>query len=261
VRVLIVDDEPLARRGIVLRLEEHRDVEIVGEAGDAIEAHAKILELRPDLMFLDIRMPGRNGLELLADLPPGAVPAVIFLTAYDQYAVEAFEREALDYVLKPIDGDRFDASLARARRFLESGRQLDLVSRLTALLEQSAAGGRKPASLRRFVVRRGRDLLFIPVETVDWIEAVGDYAALHVGRATHLIRQSLNSLEEQLDAADFIRVHRSAIVRVNRIRQVESLPNRDSRLILEGGVTIAASRTYSRAIRELLRNGQPAGSR
>ena len=236
IRVLIVDDEPLARKGIALRLQEESDIEVVGMCSNGRQAIQRISELQPDLVFLDIQMPLMSGIELLRALPVETVPAIIFLTAYDEHALEAFEVQALDYLLKPIDDKRFVIAVERARR-------------LIALKRQNPLQGREAAErLKRFVIRNGKDLTFVETANVDWIEAAGDYAELHVGEKTHLIRESLNTLETMLERGDFLRIHRSSIVRLDRIVRVAALPNRDGYLTLRNGKSLRVSRSYSRLL-------------
>lgn len=253
IRVLIVDDEPLARRGVAIRLAEHPDMALIGECENGEEAIRAIPRLKPDLIFLDIQMPGISGLEVLQSLPQESLPSVIFLTAYDEYALAAFEIQAIDYLLKPIDDDRFLVSLDRARRRLALEQQEVLYSRMEKLFELHAERNRS-GPVKRFAIRTGQQVAFVPAEAIDWIEAVGDYAGLHVGKKTHLLREPLNSLEERLDESQFLRIHRSAIVQLDRIVRVEPLPNRDCRLILRDGTALRVSRTYSKPLRDLLRN-------
>ncbi len=253
IKVLIADDESLARRGVVLRLRDHSDMTVVGECGNGEETVRSILSLKPDLVFLDVQMPGMGGIDVLRSLPTGCVPCVIFLTAYDEYALAAFEVQALDYLLKPVDDGRFAASLGRARRLLTLERQEDLQDRLRKLLEQQDRH-RSDTAVQRFAVRTGNHITFIRTEEIDWVEAVGDYAGLHVGGKTHLLRESLNSLETRLDSSHFRRVHRSAMVQVDRIARIDPLANRDCQITLRDGTLLRVSRTYSKALRDLLRN-------
>lgn len=251
IKVLIVDDEPLARKGVALRLKAHTDVEIVGMCSNGQQAVQRITELAPDLVFLDIQMPLMSGFEVLKALPAETQPTVIFLTAFDEHALAAFDVQALDYLLKPIDDARFLTAVERARR-------------LIALKRQNATDGRTqdaphPASetatpIKRFTVRVGRDVAFVEVDTIDWIEATGDYAQLHVGQRTYLLRQPLNTLETMLDRNDFFRVHRSTIIRLDRIVRISALANRDGSLTLRNGITLRVSRSYSKPLRDRLRN-------
>ena len=247
IHVLIADDEPLARQGIALRLRAHPDLVIVGEAADGREALERIEQFQPALVFLDIKMPGLSGIELITHLDPSTMPVIILTTAYDEYAVAAFEHEALDYLLKPIDSERFNRSVDRARRRLESHRPEDLLRRLEVSLFQEQMKQRP----FRFTVRSGRQIIFVDRADVDWIEALGDYAALHVGGATHLLREPMNALEGRLKP-DFTRIHRSAIVQTGRIARVEPMANRDFKVLLSNGVWVTGSRSYKKNLHDLL---------
>ena len=189
-RALIVDDEPLARRGVSLRLQKFGDIEIVGECGDGSSAMEKILELSPDVVFLDIQMPGMSGFEVLRSLPKENLPGVIFLTAYEQHALQAFEVHALDYLLKPVDDERFAAAIDRARRLTDSASKTQMAERILAMLGR---GSEKYTS--RFVVRTGSRMQIVLAEDTDWISAAGDYAELHVRGRAHLLRETMNSLQ------------------------------------------------------------------
>jgi two-component system LytT family response regulator len=251
-RVLVVDDEPLARLGVTARLRAHPDMTVVGECSSGEEALACMARLKPDLVFLDIQMPGMSGLHILKDLPEDQSPIIIFLTAHDDYAVEAFGVQALDYLLKPVDDKRFEDSLDRARRLWSMKQQEQVYGRLQSLLEAKAAHESEP--LKRFAIRRGSDVTFVNAADIEWIEGLGDYAGLHVGSRTHLIRESLTSLENRLDKAQFLRIHRSTIVRIYSILRVEPLANRDYLITLQNQTSLRSSRTYSKAVRSLLRN-------
>jgi two-component system, LytTR family, response regulator len=241
----VVDDEPLARRGIVKRLSAHADVRLVGEAGDGEAALSAIVDSAPDLVFMDVQMPGMSGFEALGLLPPRERPLTIFLTAYDQFALRAFEVHALDYLLKPIDDERFVEALDRARGMLAAHRGSNQVAGLQALV--TVQGDASYAA--RFAIRIGHRMVFIAVADVDWIEAMGDYAGLHVAGKVHLLRERLHLLARRLDPAQFVRIHRSTIVRADRIAEMEVLSNRDSLLRLRDGTPLRASRTYGDALR------------
>jgi two-component system LytT family response regulator len=250
IKVLIVDDEPLARKGVALRLREEADVEIVGMCSNGKQAVQRIGELAPDLVFLDIQMPLMSGIEVLRALPAETLPTIIFLTAFDEHALAAFEVQALDYLLKPIDETRFFVALERARRLIGMKQQNALYQEANASLDAAGAGG--PA--KRFAVRNGKELAFVETASIDWIEAAGDYAQLHVGARTYLIRESLSTLETMLDRKDFLRIHRSAIVQLDRIARITALPNRDGYVTLHRGISLRFSRSYSRRLRDSLRN-------
>lgn len=263
IRVLVIDDERLARLGVTARLQRHSDILVQGECATGEEAIPAIERLGPDLVFLDVQMPGLSGLEVLRALQGKFMPRVIFLTAYDDYALEAFEAEAIDYLLKPIDEGRFEAALSRARRVLRLDRHEDLCGMLETSLSLESphpASLKRPLidspspQLRRFAIRRGREVSFVELAEVDWIEGLGDYAGLHVNGRTHLVRETLTSLALRLDSHHFLRIHRSTIVRVDRIIRVDSLANRDYLITLSDQSKLRSSRTYSDALRPLLQN-------
>lgn len=252
VRVIIVDDEPLAREGVAIRLAPHHDFVVVGEGANASEALFLVRNLQPDLVFLDIQMPDISGIEVLRRIGDGKIPQTIFLTAFDQYAVGAFQVQALDYLLKPIDDERFEAALGRARRQLELEGQNVFHEKVMALLTHAEDAGNKRAT--RFAIRTGNQLSFVRASDIDWIEGNGGYASLHVGNKTYLLRQSLQALEGKLNSEEFVRVHRSAIVQIDRIRQVATLSNRDCELTLVDGTELRSSRTYSKGLWAVLRH-------
>jgi two-component system, LytTR family, response regulator len=236
VRVLIVDDERLARRGVALRLRRYPDMEIVGECADGLSAVEAISELAPDLVFLDIQMPGMDGFEVLRVLPRASVPNVIFLTAYEQHALRAFEVHALDYLLKPVDDERFAAAVDRARRLGESASRVRILQMLARDPEKYVS---------RFVVRTGARIQIVPTEDTDWIAAAGDYSELHVRGRSHLLRETMQSLEQKLDPERFLRVHRSRIVRAACIVELTAIDNREYLIRLTDGSQHRSSRTYA----------------
>jgi two-component system, LytTR family, response regulator len=238
-RVLIVDDEPLARRGIALRLADF-DVEIVGECGDGKSAVQKLLELSPDVVFLDVQMPGMDGFEVLRSLPEVRVPIVIFLTAYEEHALRAFEVHALDYLLKPIDDDRFTAAVQRAMRQLDARSKMRAAKRVLEMLGDDA----RPY-LSRFIVRTGSRIAVVQADDTEWIGGAGDYVELHAGGRTHLLRETLNALEQRLDPAKFMRIHRSRIVRADSIVELKSIDNREYQVKLSDGSQHRSSRSYA----------------
>ena len=234
IRVAVVDDEPLARSGVLARLARHPDMYLVGEYADGKAALDGILNTPSDLILLDIQMPNLDGFALLDEIPQERRPLVIFLTAHDNFAVRAFDLKALDYILKPIDDDRFSESLDRAREAIASRHRSE-----APMLDPSEGGPR-----RRFPVRTGRRVTFVYAADVEWIEASGDYAILHVQKKEHLLRESLADLAKQLDPAIFIRVHRSTIVRLDLVAEMQALSNRDALIRLREGTPLRVSRTY-----------------
>jgi two-component system LytT family response regulator len=240
VRAVIVDDEPLARRGVKLRLQKHKDVEVVGECGDGASAVEKILQLSPDVVFLDVQMPGMDGFEVLRALPRENLPSVIFLTAYEQHALRAFEVHALDYLLKPVDDERFSAAVQRARQVGDSGSKIQMAERILQMLQRDSV--RYPS---RFPVRIGSRIQVVLTEDIEWIAAAGDYAELHGNGRSDLIRETMNSLEGKLDPAQFLRIHRSRIVRARCIRELCLIDNREYLVRLSDGSEHRSSRSYA----------------
>ncbi len=249
-RALIVDDEPLARRGVVLRLRKFRDVEIVGECGDGSTAVETILELSPDIVFLDVQMPGMDGFDVLRALPRENLPAVIFLTAYEQHALRAFEVHALDYLLKPVDDVRFAAAVGRAQKLADSALRTTMVERVMEMLETTAD---KHAS--RFTVQSGSRIQILQAENVTWVGAAGDYVELHSGRHTYLLRETMASMELKLAPAKFLRIHRSRIVQSSAIVELQSIDNREFIVTLSDGSKHRSSRTYSDRLERWLSSG------
>ena len=255
VRTLIVDDEPIARNGVRRLLAADPEIEVVGEAGDGRTAVSEIRRLRPDLLLLDVQMPEMNGFEVLDAVDPDAIGAVVFVTAYDEFAVRAFEVQALDYVLKPFEDDRFATVLERAKRHVRKERDDDLAGRLAALLDRFDGTGPPSAAqhLSRLMVRTGGRVFFQPVADIDWIEAADYYARIHVAGATHLVRESLASLEERLDPTRFVRVHRSAIVNLDRVREMRPDWRNRPCLVLVTGETVGVSRSRMDALERAMR--------
>lgn len=249
IRALIVDDEPLARQRIRSLLASEPDVEIARECRDGEEALAAILDSPPDLLFLDVQMPVMDGFEVLARLGPGRMPVVIFVTAYDQYALKAFDVHALDYLLKPFDQERFQEALGRARQALEHLADGKLERRILALLAERDEGR---AALDRFVVRESGRIFFVKASDVDCIEATRNYVTLFAGKETHAVRQTMAQLEEKLDRRKFVRVHRSWIVNVERIRELQPWFNGTYVVITQGGKRLRTSRSFRENVDALL---------
>ena len=252
-RVLIVDDEPLARERIRDLLAEEEDVEVVGECGDGAEALERILEEEPDLVFLDVQMPEMTGFDVLEALDEEVLPVVIFVTAYDQYALKAFEAHALDYLMKPFHRDRFQAALQRARRYVAAPpparEEPTLDERIRAVLQQLQPASRYP---QRIVVRSGHRILFVSTDDVDWVDAEGNYARLHAGKRTYLLRQTMSRLAERLDPERFVRIHRSTIVNIDRIKEVQPLFKGTFAVILEDGTRLQSTRGYRDRLQALI---------
>jgi two-component system, LytTR family, response regulator len=248
-RAVIVDDEPLARRRIRSLLVEAENVEVIAECANGKEAIRAVEESPPDLLFLDIQMPELDGFEVLQAIGIDAVPVVIFVTAYDQFALRAFEAHALDYLLKPFDDERFEATLERASERIRQQQGGDVDRRMRALLED-VRGGR--GYLQRLVVPTGHRSVFIRTEDIDWIEAERNYVRLHVGGRTYLLRGNLSRMESALDPEKFCRIHRSTIVNIDRIQSVESLFRGEYLLVLRDKTELTSGRSYRGNVHHLM---------
>ncbi len=241
IRTLIVDDEPLARQRIRALLADEPGIDLIGEFANGSESVAAVTELRPDLMFLDVQMPVLDGFGVLEALGPEGLPAVVFVTAHDRYAVRAFETHALDYLLKPFDRARFRKALERARTHIARKHQPGADQQLRALLEDLYAA-RKP--LERLVVKSGTKVTFLRPEEVDYIEAAGNYLRIHAGDEVHLLRETMARLESKLEGTRFLRIHRSTIVNLDCIRELHPSFHGDYTVILRSGVELTMSRGY-----------------
>jgi two-component system LytT family response regulator len=253
IRTVIVDDEPLARRGIRQLLAPHRDVTVVGEARSGEEAVRVLRACRPDLVFLDVQMPELDGFGVLRALGTAPAPAVVFVTAYDAFAVRAFDAHALDYLVKPVEEARFADALARARARLRTEAAVERARTLDALLaahERALAAAR---AVRRLVVPTAAGELVLDVDEIDWIEADDYYAAVHARGRRHLLRESLASLAERLAGARFVRAHRSALVNVARVRELRGEPSGETVLVLRDGTRVPVSRRRREEVVEMLR--------
>jgi two-component system LytT family response regulator len=258
IRTILVDDEPAARRGLRLLLERDRAIEIVGEAANGAEAAELMRRERPDLAFLDVQMPGTNGFEALRLIDPGTAPTVVFVTAYDEYALRAFEVHAVDYLLKPFDDARFGVALQRAKEEVRR-RQTDTVNaRLTQLLDylQTAGAGAPPAAEPagdRILLKSSGEMFFLKAEEIDWIEAEGDYMKFHVAGRAHLMRETMARLEARLDPKRFVRIHRSTIVNIDRLRKLSPSFAGEYVVVLHDGTKLKLSRGYHERIATLLK--------
>ncbi len=254
IRALIVDDEPAARDTIRALLAGDPEVTVVGECGDGRSALELIRRATPQLVFLDVQMPEMDGFAMLRHLEPAELPAVVFTTAYDQYALQAFEVHALDYLLKPFDDDRFREALGRAKERVRQGR-VDAVSRqLRDLLDGSVKAERDapPRYLTRLVVRSGERTVVLAVRDIDWVEADGDALRIHAGRAEYALRQTLKDLERRLDPARLVRIHRSTLVNVERIRELQPYFRGELVVILHDGTRLKLSRGCRARLEEVL---------
>ncbi len=251
-RTLIADDEPLARERVRMMLGMHDDVAVIGEVGDGQQAIDAIRQERPDLVFLDVQMPGVDGFGVLRELEGEILPYVIFVTAYDQYALQAFEVHALDYVLKPFNAERFAQALQHARHAIarrgEGEGTVDR-DRLRSLVASLTAEQREK---QRIVVKSSGRVFFVKVDDIDWIEAEGNYVRLHMGAQSHLLRETMKGMESVLDESQFIRIHRSTIVNADRIRELQPLFHGEYAVILRDGTRLVASRGPDNRLRKLL---------
>ena len=234
-RVLVVDDEPLARRNLSLLLRQDPDVAQIVECASGTEAIAEIRNAPPDLVFLDVQMPERDGFDVLEQLGSDVPATIIFVTAYDAYALRAFEAGALDYLLKPFDDDRFQRALVRAKNHI------------------ARFGSRQTRPIERLFIKLSGQVLFVNVADIEWIEAVDYYARLHVGDATHLLRRSLTDLERDLADSEFVRIHRSIIVNLTRIHALELHKEGEYEVVLKSGVRLRLSRRFRKRLRERMR--------
>jgi two-component system LytT family response regulator len=246
-RVLIVDDEPLARERIRTLLEEEPAFELAGEAADGSAGAEAILSLRPDLVFLDVQMPGADGFDLIEAVGADKMPFVVFVTAYDRYALRAFDVHALDYLLKPFDRERFHEALARAQAQIDRNTGGDIERRLAAIVQDL-----KPARARtdRFVVKSGGRIFFVRTAEIDWIEAAGNYVKLHVGNDSHLIRETMNAVETKLSPDMFVRIHRCHIVNIEQVRELQPWFNGEYVVFLKNGTRLTLSRGYRERLQE-----------
>lgn len=245
IRTLIVDDEPLARRKIRNLLKGETDVQIIGESADGQEAVADMMKKKPDLVFLDIQMPEMNGFEVIETVELKEMPAIIFVTAYDEYALRAFEVHAVDYLLKPIDEDRFREALQRVRQELKSDARPGVDEGIRSLLKELK---KKENYLKRLLVKRGDRIHLIRLDDIIWIEAASYYVRLHVGEGEedekYLMRITMKKLEKRLDPRKFLRIHRSTIVNIDCIKEIQSWFNKEYMVILNNNEKLVVSRTY-----------------
>src|SRR5687767_6172847 len=249
IRTIIADDEPLARRGIRAQLKNEKDFEVISECRNGQEAVKTIQTESPDLVFLDVQMPELDGFGVVNAVGPARMPAVIFVTAYDRYALRAFEVHALDYLLKPFDDDRFAGALQRARQHIERKDIDDLGRRLQGLLDDL-----QPRSkyADRLVIKSAGRIFFLSVAEVDWIEAADNYVRLHAGSESHLLRETMNNLEKKLDPNQFLRIHRSRIVNSQRVKELRPLFRGEYDIMLKDGTRLETGRGYRDRVQRLL---------
>ncbi len=270
IRTLIVDDEALSRRGLVIRLAKAGEFEIVAEAENGRTALTAIREHRPDLVFLDIQMPGLSGFDVLKELPTATMPLIVFVTAYDKYAIQAFEAQAIDYLLKPVEDARFAAAVEHIREHFEqrqAGAQRDrlvgLIAEITGsgelALDDLLAGADqalKGRHVEMLPIRQGRETVRVPASSIEWIDAAGDYMCVHADGHTYVLRGTMKDLESALDPKLFQRVHRSTIVNLRRVRRLRAHMNGEYFLTLDGGHELKLSRSYRDKVEYFLKGAR-----
>ena len=250
IRTLICDDEPLARERVRSLVSDQPGLEVVGEATDGDQAVQAILSQQPDLVFLDVQMPRRTGFDVIREVGPERMPAVVFVTAYDQYAIKACDVHAVDYLLKPFDRDRLEGAVDRVRKTLDAQEGGALKTQLMQLVRDlQPATAAKPD---RLVVKSGGRLFFLRTDEIDWIEAAGNYVRVHVGKDAHLLRETMNAIEGRLDQKTFLRIHRSRIVNMERVKELHPWFNGDYAVILRDGTKLMLSRGYRDRLQERL---------
>ncbi|MCF2949680.1 response regulator [Paraglaciecola aquimarina] len=267
ISAIIVDDEPLAIEGLRLRLENISDVKVIGEATDGDQAIKLCHQLQPDVLFLDLRLPGLNGLEVVQVLQSDIMPLIVFVSAYSEYALDAFELNAIDYVMKPANLGRLQKTMERIReRLLPQNRELEKYRLLKALGETSGIAISEleewlenpqqplPCSFRQELVIKNADneKVFVPVKDIDWIDAAGDYMCIHTAAENFIVRVTMKSLESELDGKMFSRIHKSTLVNVHRVKSIQTLRNNESMLDLGGEVKLKVSRNYSDAVARII---------
>jgi two-component system, LytTR family, response regulator len=251
IKALIVDDEPLARDRIREMLKDHPDVEVIAEARNGQEAIDAITSRKPDLVFLDIQMPDLNGFDVLQKLDVAQLPVIIFVTAYDQYALRAFDVHAVDYLTKPFDRERFAAAVEQAKVVMKGAREPD-TARILNMLQELRAGARY---LERFAIKNGETVVFVRAEDVDAIEAQGNYVRLNLAGSSHLLRDTLNNIEAQINPRMFVRIHRRTIVNIDRIKELQTWARGEYRVVLSNGAHYTLSRGYRQHFEKFIRLG------
>jgi two-component system LytT family response regulator len=249
IRALVVDDEPLARRRIRKLLARDNEVEVIGDCANGYEAIDAISRQSPNLVFLDVQMPEVDGFAVLEQIDKNAVPFVIFVTAYDQYALKAFEVSAVDYLLKPFDRKRFEQALQRAKTRLSTEQGSELNQQTLALLQELKA---RSQHHERLLIKSGGRAFFLKTDEIDWIAAEGKYVRLHVGNESHLVREGIAVIERQLDPRKFLRVHRSHIVNIDRVKELQPWFNHEYRVVLHDGTKLILSRSCRKKLTDLI---------
>lgn len=251
-RIIIADDEPLAREKLRLMLDSEPDVQVVAECSDGAQTLQALNTHKPDLLLLDIRMPEFGGFELLEQLPDSAMPMVIFTTAFDQHAVQAFEAQALDYLLKPFDHERLRQALNRARDEMLTKKELEATQRVFDFISKSAT--QHPSANRRLIVKAGGRIVFLSVDEIDWVEAAANYVRIYAGKQAYILRRGIGEIAERLDPLQFVRIHRSAIVNVQKIKELQPVNSGEYILVLRDGKELPCSRGYRSGLQGLIEN-------
>lgn len=251
IKALIVDDEPLARDRIRELLKEHPEVEIIGEARNGQEAIASVTNHNPDLVFLDVQMPDLDGFSVLQNLKTDQLPLIIFVTAYDQHALRAFDVHAVDYLMKPFDRQRFAEAVEQAKVFMKGAKEPD-TTRILNMLQELRTGARH---LERFAVKNGETVFFVRAEDVDAIEAQGNYVRLNLAGSSHLLRDTLNNIEAQINPRMFVRIHRRTIVNIDRVKEVQTWARGEYRVVLSTGAHYTLSRSYRQHFEKFIKLG------
>ena len=267
IRALVVDDESLAREALLVMLDGDPEMEVIGECRNGKEAVTVIREQSPDVVFLDIQMPEMDGFQVVEEVGARQMPVTVFVTAYDKYALRAFEAHALDYLLKPFDHDRFNSTLQRAKTFVRQQKLGEISESLFAMLQDmklntgespTNADNRKPERaaqkelIDRVVIKSGGRIYFLKIEDIDWVEGAGDYLNLHSSNQTHLIRETMGNFQAKLDPRKFLRIHRSTIVNIERIKDIQPLFKGEYLITLTSGLRLKASRGYRPELQALL---------
>jgi two-component system LytT family response regulator len=252
IKTIIVDDEPLACRRIQRLLRFDEEISIVAVCTNGEEAVRAISEHQPELLFLDIQMPGMDGFQVLSQIDMSNPPLILFVTAYDRYALQAFEVHAVDYLLKPFDRHRFEKSVTRAKEMIRQNRNDEISKTLEAIRQEIQV---RPQYLDRFVIKSGGRIFFLKSQQIDWIEAQGKYVVIHTGKETHLLREGISSIEADLDPRKFVRIHRSTILNIDRIKELQPWFHGDCKVLLFDGTELMLSRYYRDRLDHLL--GRP----
>ena len=249
IRTIIADDEPLAREKLRILLASEPGIQIVAECRDGLQTIDALESYKPDLLLLDIQMPEMDGFEVLSAIPADELPIVIFTTAYDQYAVRAFEAHALDYLLKPFDQDRLHSAIERARAELLKSTDRDLTNRLLDLLAQARTESKGD---RRLIIKAGGRVVFLDTDDIDWVEAAANYVKLHVGKDSYVLREGIGRISERLDPNQFVRIHRSAIANVRKIKELQPCNSGEYIVVLKDGKELSCSRGYRSGLQQLI---------